>query len=694
MQGSPKLIVPEVIRNTRKINIPIYQRRYSWGIEQIQRLIDDMLMAQNRRLRQYFIGSLILDTTQAGVSEVAVIDGQQRITTISLFLIALRDAMRSDDLETSTMINDEFLIDRYDHTTPHHNRLNPVKGDYEQYIDVLVNGEDAKTSLFKSNYQYFKNLINTSNLSTGDWFNLLQTQLQTMVITVQPGDDAQLIFESLNSTGLSLTESDKIRNYLLMSLSSDEQSKAFELWQDIEKIVHPENVSNFYRHYLTSLARSSKPVKKGKIYVDYRQYIGLQPEFDRYTELHHEKNVAQIYAQIQFPYSYQFDDPHTQQLLIRLSHLKMDVMMPYLLQVFNRYIQDEITADSLNEVLHTLLSYLARRLFVGIPSTGLNNFFSSLDHQVKRLSSRMNVTYDIALKTVLTHSVKENKIFPTNQEVQQALMTKDYYHIRTESFWFIMNELNNAHGESQDLFTKAESGRYSIEHIMPQTLSNSWKQALGSNWHDIQLTWLNRLANLTLTGFNSQMSNHSFAEKRDADEGYRASGIKLNQEIATLDHWNIDTLKERQDSLFHRILTVWPVPDVPALNIENTDWITLEDIEPTGRKPIAFKLQQQPSQSVKSWKELYSGLANLLWLNHPASFFQMANDDHEWLVKYSSEASSPEYHDLSGLNDNQSLSLYNGNASASERKKYIRRLLSYCGDTLSDVEIRLTQPKA
>ncbi|WP_395409071.1 DUF262 domain-containing protein [Levilactobacillus parabrevis] len=694
LQGSPELIVSEVIQNTQKIYIPIYQRRYSWGKEQLQRLVNDMQTARDHDLKQYFIGSLILDTSQTGISEVAVIDGQQRLTTISLFLIALRDIMVNTNPETSRMITERYLIDSYDHSSLHHNRLKPVPGDEEQYIDVLIHGESAQPSLFASNYQFFRDLINTSSLTASTWFNLLRTQLQTMVITVQPGDDAQLIFESLNSTGLSLTESDKIRNYLLMSLSSEEQSKAFETWQEIERIVHPENISTFYRHYLTSLARSSKPVKKGRIYIDYRQYIGLKPGFDRYAELQIEKDVALIYAQIQFPNDYDFSDPRTKQLLDRLSELKLDVMMPYLLQVFNKYQEQKITLNSLNEVLAVLLSYLARRLFVGMPSTGLNNFFSSLDRQVTRLSQNRNISYDTALKVVLTHTVKENKIFPNNQVVHQALVTKDYYHIRTESFWFIMNELNNLHGEPQDLFKKSENGSYSIEHIMPQTLSNAWQKSLGENWHDIQMTWLNRLANLTLTGFNSQMSNHLFLEKRDAPNGYRMSGIKLNQDLANVSSWNTAALEQRQEDLYSRILEVWPIPQVPDLAIKNTDWISLEDTDPKGKKPLAFKFHQQSSQPIKSWKELYFDVANLLWLNNPAAFFQMANNDSEWLVKYTSEVDSPDYRELSGPNDGQPISLFAGNSSATERKKYMQRLLSASGDSLDNVEIRLNQPHA
>lgn len=693
MQGSPELIVSEVIQNTQKIYIPIYQRRYSWGREQAQRLIDDMQTAHNRGLKQYFIGSLILDTTQTGISEVAVIDGQQRLTTISLFLIAIRDVLVDSDPETSKMITDRYLIDIYDHSSLHHNRLKPVPGDEDQYIDVLIHGEAAKTSLFKSNYDFFKDLINGSRLSVNEWFTLLRTQLQTMVITVQPGDDAQLIFESLNSTGLSLTESDKIRNYLLMSLSNEKQLEAFEVWQEIEKIVHPENVSNFYRHYLTSLARSSKPVKKGRIYTEYRLYIGLRSGFDRYTELKKEKDIALIYAQIQFPNDYDFDDLHTKQLLNRLSQLRLDVMMPYLLQVFTKYHEQVITLNSLNKVLAVLLSYLARRLFVGMPSTGLNNFFSSLDRQVTRLSQNRQVDYDTALKVFLTHTAKENKIFPNNEDVYQALVTKDYYHIRTESFWFIMNELNNLHGEPQDLFTQSENGSYSIEHIMPQTLSTAWQKSLGPNWHDIQLTWLNRLANLTLTGFNSQMSNHPFLEKRDAPDGYRMSGIKLNQDLANVSTWNTTTLAQRQKNLYDRILAVWPIPQVPDLAIKNTDWVSLEDTDPTGKKPIAFKFHQQSSQPLKSWKELYLAVANLLWLNNPAAFFQMANDDHDWLIKYTSEVGTEDYRELSGADESQSISIFNGNTSASERKKYMQRILNSSDDSLDNIEIRLAQPR-
>ncbi|GEO68571.1 DUF262 domain-containing protein [Levilactobacillus acidifarinae] len=689
MQGSPKMII-RIIHNEDKIYIPLYQRRYSWGTDQVQRLVEDILMAEQRGLDKYFIGSLILDLTTTDA--VAVIDGQQRLTTISLFLIALRDLMAVTDERQARIINDKYLVDPYDEETVYHNRLKPVDGDEQQYIDVLLHGDQAKPSLFKLNYQYFKNAVQSGVLSVEDWLNLLQMKLQAMVITVQPGDDAQLIFESLNSTGLGLTESDKIRNYLLMGLERDAQTQAFEVWKSIERLVHRENISNFYRHYLTSLATSSKPVKKNDIYDNYRQEIGLHPNFDRYSELLEEEKVAKIYAKIQFPQEYQFTDQTTQRLLIRLSHLHMDVMMPYFLQIFDLYEKQKLSLNGLNEVLQTVLGYLARRLFVGIPSTGLNNFFTTLNRQVQRLTKNNDINYPRALEVVLTHKVKENKIFPSNAMIMDALTSKDYYHIRTESFWFIMDELNNWRGETQMLFERAENGDFSIEHILPQTLSRSWQQNLGQNWHDIQVTWINRLANLTLTGFNSQMSNHSFRDKRDAPNGYRDSGIKLNQTLVGMDEWNESSLKQRQSDLYQRALKVWPLPSVVDVEIDAGEWVSLADIDPKGEKPITFSFKEQRDVSIKSWKELYDRIVNILWLDNPPIFYKLANDDAEWLVKYNHEVSdSIQYRQLDNADQHQGLSVYSGGASAQDRKRHIQRFLTASNDSLENVQVKLNR---
>lgn len=381
VKGNAELIVSQVIANNRTINIPVYQRRYSWRREQLERFVADLKTAYANQRERYFFGSLILNAT-GDTSTVDVIDGQQRLTTVSLFLIAIRDFLGSSDVDYQR-VNEMFLIDRFDRDSIAKNRLHPVPGDEEQYVDVLVNGMSAADTIFKSTYAYFWNVLQQGDLTVREWLSLLEQRLQVMNIVVDQYDDAQLIFESLNSTGMNLTESDKIRNFLLMGLKGDQQAAAFQLWQQNERLVGSEELSRFYRQYLTSLARSSKPIKENEIYSDYRRYVGLTKDFDQIAQLKKEQAAAKLFAEITAPANVDIKDQRVKSLLIRLGHLNNDILVPYLLQVFAKTRDGVLSADQLVEVLRVLLAYLARRLFIGVPTTGLNLLFAALDRQVE-----------------------------------------------------------------------------------------------------------------------------------------------------------------------------------------------------------------------------------------------------------------------------------------------------------------------
>ncbi|ALX87954.1 DUF262 domain-containing protein [Lacticaseibacillus paracasei] len=687
VKGNAELIVNQVIANNRTINIPVYQRRYSWRREQLERFVADLKTAYANQRERYFFGSLILNAT-GDTSTVDVIDGQQRLTTVSLFLIAIRDFLGSSDVDYQR-VNEMFLIDRFDRDSVAKNRLHPVPGDEEQYVDVLVNGISAADTIFKSTYAYFWNVLQQGDLTVREWLSLLEQRLQVMNIVVDQYDDAQLIFESLNSTGMNLTESDKIRNFLLMGLKGDQQAAAFQLWQQNERLVGSEELSRFYRQYLTSLARSSKPVKENEIYSDYRRYVGLTKDFDQIAQLKKEQAAAKLFAEITAPATVAIKDQRVKSLLIRLGHLNNDILVPYLLQVFAKTRDGVLSADQLVEVLRVLLAYLARRLFIGVPTTGLNLLFAALDRQVEHYVDQAKVDYVEGLKLVLTQVVKENKRFPTDQSLKDALVEKDYYHMSSMSLWFILDELNNASGEEQDLFDAAQSGKYSIEHIMPRVVNSSWQKALGTDWRLVHNVWLNRLANLTLTGFNGQMSNRPYIEKRDMADGYRKSGIKLNQWVAQFDKWDEATLQERQADLLTRALTVWPRPNVSTqlATDDPNSWDTLDMIletNPTGTKPVAFSFVDDQVVQIKSWTDLYNQLIDLLWDADPSNFFAMANSD-ESLVKHVNEVEADQRYRQLGDSD---VAVYAGGDSAWSRVQHIKRLLAGSDHDLSEVNVK------
>ncbi|WP_204122417.1 DUF262 domain-containing protein [Lacticaseibacillus mingshuiensis] len=692
MQGSPQSLVKQVLYSSNSYIIPIYQRRYSWGQTQIKRLISDLLTAHEKQMENYFLGSMILDTTY-GLNQSAVIDGQQRLTTMSLFMIAIRDLCPGDDQALMReMISDQYLINKYDKDSVAKNRLKPVPGDDIPYVDVLTNGDEAKPSLFKENYELLKRLITDSPLSPSEWLELVTNHVQVMTIIVQQGDDAQMIFESLNSTGLDLTESDKIRNYLLMSLPKEQQLQAFTYWQEIEGLIGTENLSHFYRDYLTSLEKSSKPTKADQVYNDYRREIGEGRGFDRIEQLKQETAVANLYARFTQPEEDNIDDPITFNLLKRLGHLHIDVINPFLIQVFSQAHAGEINADALNNVLRILLAYLARRLTVGTPTTGLNGLFATMNRTVLRYSHKAGLEYDVAFAYVLMKKVQPNKVFPSDQDVQVALQTKDFYHIYSNSFWFIIDELNNVHGEHQNLFERAAQSKYSIEHIMPRNLSNDWKNSLGSDWKNIHATWINRLANLTLTGFNVQMSNRAFLVKRDMSDGYHDSALKLNQWLTQWDRWDERSLQAREDDLFARALKAWPMPTLPEIDDPDVqeDWQTLTTGEDyTGWKINAYRLNEDAITEVGNWKDMYEALVSQLWAENPSSFYQAALDGNNLVVDTSKKTLSNELRWLQL--PNSTLAVNSGWVNNSLRLKQIENVLTISDHDLSEIEIRVTK---
>ncbi|WP_203633965.1 DUF262 domain-containing protein [Lacticaseibacillus suibinensis] len=688
MDGKAKAIVAEVLISPSLV-VPVYQRRYSWGSAQVERMMTDIESAMLAHKRSYFLGSLILDSSQGDFHEVAVIDGQQRLTTVSLLLMVLRDELVDQDPTTAEKIDHVYLIDPYTRDSPNKNRLHPVAEDQEQYLDVYNLGASAASSLFLKNYLQMRDYLRHSQLSASEWFAYLEGQVTVMAITVQGDDDPQLIFESLNSTGLDLTEADKIRNYLLMSLPPANQATAFKVWQKNEGIVHSDQMSVFYRHYLSSLEKTPKPIRESDVYEQYRRLLGMTKDFDREQQLSHETTIAYRYAKVDHPAEIDGMDAQLKALLLRLSHLNTDVYMPFTLTLLKKADDSVITHDELLASLQLLLSYLARRLAVGIATAGLNTFFFSLNRQVEHVADQFD-RYDQALAYVLVHNGQSNKVFPSDEQLLEAFKTRDYYQHARSGLWFILDELNRAHGEDQDIYSRAAAGDFSIEHIMPQTMSKAWEQALGDRATEIHDHWVDRLPNLTLTGFNSQMSNRSFIEKRDMEDGYGDTAIKLNHWLTQYDHWDETTLKKREADLYTRALQVWPMPEVKDVIVEpnlNVETELSDNLDITGWKIDSYSFLDVVNASVGSWSELSDRIVDQLWTQDASRFYQAASDPNETLVTYANEGDSRnQYEPL----PDPTLQILKRGMNNQRRLMLIDRLLALYQYSLSDVKVHQT----
>ncbi|MCI1894997.1 MAG: HNH endonuclease family protein [Lactobacillus sp.] len=336
-----------------------------------------------------------------------------------------------------------------------------------------------------------------------------------------------------------------------------------------------------------------------------------------------------------------------------------------------------------------MLSYLGRRLAVGIATAGLNNFFVILNRQVEHVADHFD-HYDQALAYVLVHNGQSNKVFPSDEQLQTAFKTRDYYQHAKPALWFILDELNRARGEDQDIYSKAADGQFSIEHIMPQTMSKAWQQALGDQASEIHDHWVDRLPNLTLTGFNSKMSNRSFTEKRDMKDGYRDTAIKLNQWLTQYDQWNEVTLKEREEDLYSRALQVWPMPDVMDVDVEtqhNDDIELGDDMDVTGWKIDSYSFLDVVDESVSSWSQLTERIVDQLWAQDSSRFYQAASDPNETLVTYTKEGDSRDQYEP--LPDPE-IQILTRRINNQRRLGLLGRLIALYQYSLSDIKVHQT----
>lgn len=452
-------------------------------------------------------------------------------------------------------------------------------------------------------------MIQKEEISVDDIFAAVG-KLEIISITLDPGDNAQLIFESLNSTGLALTEGDKIRNYILMGLNPLDQSKYYDAyWAKIERCTK-NDVSGFVRDYL-----SIKQLITPTINHVYRAFKGyaetaklpvdvLLADLLRYARFFEKLLTCKSGLNVQ-----ELDD-----CLYRMMRLDIVVTRPFLMEVLRLHQDRKLTADEVLRIFLVTENYLFRRNICEVPTNALNKIFLNLNKEILRYD---NTTDNYVQKFVYALlSKKESGRFPCDDEFTAALATKQVYQMRGKYKAYLFERFEN-YGtvETKDVYNHLDKNTYTIEHIMPQHLTPAWKKALGANASEIHAMWLHRLANLTLTGYNPSLSNKSFQEKRDAQEGgYKASGLKMNQMIAQKESWGLPELEERNEEMMALALKIWAYPDTSFVPDEKEfDSCTLddEDVDLTGRE-IAKYSYQNAEQPVSSWLNMFEHVVKFL----------------------------------------------------------------------------------
>mgnify|MGYP001325652503 FL=1 len=624
MNGNAQKLIKYLDGASKRFIIPVYQRNYDWKMEHCKQLYDDLVKIIRQNRKSHFFGSIVSVQSESGtMEEFLIIDGQQRLTTISLLLLAIyhllsSGKMVSRDHQLTDKILKKYLIDEYE---PEEKRikLKPIKNDQKAFGILFDQDEEyIPDSNLTINYRYFYDRIQHGELDIDELFDAI-CKLEIINISLNHEDNPQLIFESLNSTGLNLSEGDKIRNYILMGLPNDQQTKFYEkYWNRIESYTDYD-VSSFVRDYL-SIKQQSTP-NMNSVYPTFKKYVEDAEVADIEPLLKDLLEYAKRYA---FLIKGGHSDERLNSCIYRLNRLSTSVTRPFLLEVIRLSESGALTADELIEVFHFTESYLFRRAICDLPTNALNKIFLLLHREIIRFDGDES-HYVEKFKYALL-SKRERTRFPSDEEFAECMSTRNIYGMNPKNKLYLFERLENSEtSETKDVWGHLDRGEYSIEHIMPQHLTAAWIVSLGDNYEAIHTNWLHRLANLTLTAYNSRYSNSPFAEKRDMPHGFKDSGLRINQWVGRKEQWGVPELEERDQLLKNTVIGIWPYPTSNYHpQKKQMDAIALdEDVILTGRvlSKYSFKGAEQP---VASWADMYQQVITMLHSENKAVLTKLA----------------------------------------------------------------------
>ena len=595
----------------KRFVIPVYQRNYDWKTENCKQLYDDLVKVVKKHRNSHFFGSIVSSYLPNGrYTEYLVIDGQQRLTTVSLLLLAMYNLIKEGRAhpQTETMaqeILEDYLVDKHQ---PWETRikLKPVKNDRAAFGKLFdANEKNDKNSNLTFNYEYFYNRIQKEEISIEELYDALFA-LEIINIELTSDDDPQLIFESLNSTGVALSEGDKIRNFILMGLPSKLQNVYYEkYWNKIELCTRYD-VSSFVRDYL-SVKQQAIP-SMNRVYVTFKAYvddIGCETE-PLLKELLEYAQWYEILLKGSIP------DKQLGACILRLNRLETTVTRPFFMEVLRLHDKEKLSIKDMRDIFLFTENYLFRRTICDLPTNTLNKIFLMLHREIVRYDGTTD-NYVEKFKYALL-SKGERGRFPNDTEFEEAFSARQVYLMNSKNKVYILERFEN-YGtiEDKDVYRHCDDGEYSIEHIMPQHLTPSWIKALGSDYEQIHETWLHRIANLTLTGYNSKYSNSDFLDKRDMRNGFNESGLRLNFWVSQQEKWTLVELEQRNALLMGKAMEIWAMPSTTFKPAEKQlDSYTLEDdVDLSGRaiQRFGFKNTEQP---VDSWITMMEQMLKIL----------------------------------------------------------------------------------
>ena len=546
-----------VIKGPKQFVIPIYQRTYSWQIAQCNKLFNDILrISKDGSSPGHFIGSVVYFQesihTVSDVPKLLVIDGQQRLTTSSILVAALAEFVRDNqvDIDTNfTKLQNYYLLNAEEEGELRY-KLLLTRRDKDSLINIIKGvplGNDASLRV-ADNFKFFKEKINAENAV--DIYNGIMRLFIVDVALEKDKDNPQLIFESLNSTGLDLSQADLIRNYILMGQEIKLQTELYEkYWYPMEQSYGNEYTASFdwfMRDYLS--VKTGTIPRIDRVYDSFKTYASSSKAPATITEV-----VQDIYKFSGYYVNmvlHKEPDAELQKGFKSISKLKVDVCYPFLLPVYSDYETGLITNDEFKQIINLVENYVFRRAICGIPTNSMNKTFATLYKSIQKTDYLEGVKAAFQL-------MDSYKRFPTDTEFEKEIVVKEVYNFRNRNY--LLSKLENYKRKE---FVNVDD--YTIEHIIPQNpeLSSEWQKMLGEDWKEVQSKYLHSLGNLTLTGYNSELSDKPFSQKKTMEGGFNDSPIRLNDFLRMVDIWNAENIEARAKELAEKARQIWFAPNL------------------------------------------------------------------------------------------------------------------------------------
>lgn len=625
MKANEKWLLRFLDSSDTNFIIPVYQRNYDWKKEQCKQLYDDLINVVKYDYKSHFFGTIVsIYNDSSRDREYLIIDGQQRITTVSLMLLAIYNILDKERLESNKIrkekIYNQYLVNPY-MDDDSKLKLKPIKDDRKVFENIFNDEVLDEESNISINYKYFYNRIIEGEVSIDDLYSAIE-RLMIVEIELKNGeDDPQLIFESLNSTGLDLTDADKVRNFILMDKSSKEQEELYNnYWNKVEKNTIY-NVTNFIRDYMTM--KEKKISNINKVYTNFKTYI-KDNNIDIKDCLKDMLIYSEYYNKILTSKTgIKEADNH----LERINKMEVRVSYPFFLEILNDYYKNVICEKELIEIFNIIESYIFRRIMCKVATNALNKVFMNLCKEIKNYKDYDNNYVEI-LKFILSNKNLSQRI-PDDTEFKRNFFENNIYNWKSKNKLYLLERLENYNNtEKVDIERLVDQNELTIEHIMPQNLTPNWIEMLGDNYKEIHEKYLHTIGNLTLTGYNSQMSNRPFQDKKNIENGFNNSRLKLNRYIASIEKWDEEEISKRTEILFDIAKEIWKYPNTKyriEKSKENLFYISEEeDLTNTKVKSFSF---MGAEQQCKTWTELFEEVCKMLYDLDPVIFRKITKKD-------------------------------------------------------------------